>query len=93
VRITAAPSGHHSGKRPVGGRALNACRPDHRLKLLLYVSRDRESHCDDVRRRQRREKRSATKELEMQVMETKKRVLGEEHPSTLTSMDNLASTF
>ncbi|OCL00243.1 FabD/lysophospholipase-like protein [Cenococcum geophilum 1.58] len=28
-----------------------------------------------------------------QVMETRKRVLGEEHPSTLTSMANLASTF
>ena len=28
-----------------------------------------------------------------QVVETFKRVLGEEHPSTLTSMDNLASTF
>jgi tetratricopeptide (TPR) repeat protein len=28
-----------------------------------------------------------------EVMETRKRVLGEEHPSTLTSMANLASTF
>ncbi|OCK75291.1 hypothetical protein K432DRAFT_175945 [Lepidopterella palustris CBS 459.81] len=26
-------------------------------------------------------------------METRKRVLGEEHPSTLTSMNNLAFTF
>jgi hypothetical protein len=33
---------------------------DHRLKLLLYVGWDRESHCDDMRRRQRRETRSAT---------------------------------
>jgi len=32
-------------------------------------------------------------ELELQVMETGKRVLGEEHPSTLTSMANLASTY
>ncbi|RYP77656.1 hypothetical protein DL771_001024 [Monosporascus sp. 5C6A] len=32
-------------------------------------------------------------ELFVQVMETRKRVLGEEHPSTLTSMANLASTF
>jgi hypothetical protein len=32
-------------------------------------------------------------ELEVQVMETFKRVLGPEHPSTLTSMANLASTF
>jgi hypothetical protein len=31
-------------------------------------------------------------ELFVQVMETRKRVLGEEHPSTLTSMANLAST-
>ena len=31
-------------------------------------------------------------ELEVQVMEIRKRVLGEEHPSTLTSMANLAST-
>ncbi|PVH98647.1 hypothetical protein DM02DRAFT_530734, partial [Periconia macrospinosa] len=32
-------------------------------------------------------------ELEVQVMETIKRVLGAEHPSTLTSMDSLASTY
>jgi hypothetical protein len=31
--------------------------------------------------------------LEVQVMETRKRVLGQEHPSTLTSMRNLASTY
>ncbi|KAF2467718.1 uncharacterized protein BDR25DRAFT_233833, partial [Lindgomyces ingoldianus] len=31
-------------------------------------------------------------ELFVQVMETRKRVLGEEHPDTLTSMANLAST-
>jgi len=31
--------------------------------------------------------------LQMMVMETEKRVLGEEHPSTLTSMSNLASTY
>jgi len=33
------------------------------------------------------------KELEVQVIETRKRVLGEEHPDTLTSIGNLASTF
>ncbi|KAH8768413.1 hypothetical protein F5883DRAFT_366242, partial [Diaporthe sp. PMI_573] len=32
-------------------------------------------------------------ELEVQVKDTRKRVLGEEHPSTLTSMANLASTY
>jgi hypothetical protein len=32
-------------------------------------------------------------ELFVQVMETRKRVLGEEHPSTLTSIANLASTY
>jgi len=32
-------------------------------------------------------------ELEVQVMETRKRVLGEEHPDTLTSIDSLASTY
>jgi hypothetical protein len=32
-------------------------------------------------------------ELFLQVMETRKRVLGEEHPGTLNSMANLASTF
>ena len=31
--------------------------------------------------------------LEVLVMETRKRVLGEEHPDTLTSMYNLASTY
>jgi hypothetical protein len=31
--------------------------------------------------------------LEVQVMETRKRVLGQEHPDTLTSMANLASTY
>ena len=29
----------------------------------------------------------------MRVMETRKKVLGAEHPSTLTSMANLASTY
>ena len=32
-------------------------------------------------------------ELEVQVMQTSLRVLGEEHPSTLTIMANLASTY
>jgi tetratricopeptide (TPR) repeat protein len=32
-------------------------------------------------------------ELGVQVMETRSRVLGQEHPSTLTSMANLASTY
>jgi hypothetical protein len=32
-------------------------------------------------------------ELDVQVMETRKRVLGEEHPDTLTSINNLAFTF
>jgi hypothetical protein len=32
-------------------------------------------------------------ELEVQVIETRKRVLGEKHPDTLTSMNNLAFTF
>jgi len=32
-------------------------------------------------------------ELNVQVMETRKRVLGPEHPDTLSSMANLASTF
>jgi Tetratricopeptide repeat len=31
--------------------------------------------------------------LEAQVMEMRKRVLGEEHPDTLTSMNNLAFTW
>jgi hypothetical protein len=32
-------------------------------------------------------------ELEVQVMETRKRVLGQEHPDTLTGMCNLAFTW
>jgi hypothetical protein len=32
-------------------------------------------------------------ELEVQVMETRKRVLGAEHPNTLTSMNNFAFTL
>jgi hypothetical protein len=32
-------------------------------------------------------------ELQVQIMETKERVLGEEHPDTLTSMANLAVTY
>ncbi|KAL8744495.1 MAG: hypothetical protein Q9190_003274 [Brigantiaea leucoxantha] len=32
-------------------------------------------------------------ELDVQVMETRKRVLGEEHPHTLTNIANLASTY
>ncbi|KAF1923465.1 kinesin light chain [Didymella exigua CBS 183.55] len=35
----------------------------------------------------------AAGELEVQVMKTTKRVLGDEHPDTLTSMANLASTY
>jgi hypothetical protein len=31
--------------------------------------------------------------LQLQVMETRKQVLGEEHPDTLTSMANMASTY
>ncbi|EAQ87916.1 hypothetical protein CHGG_04535 [Chaetomium globosum CBS 148.51] len=31
--------------------------------------------------------------LEVQVMETRKRMLGEEHPDTLASMNNLAFTW
>jgi hypothetical protein len=31
-------------------------------------------------------------ELQVQIMETKERVLGEEHPDTLTSMANLVVT-
>jgi citrate lyase synthetase len=36
---------------------------------------------------------NVAEELEVQVMETRKRVLGDEHPDTLTSMGNLASTY
>jgi hypothetical protein len=32
-------------------------------------------------------------ELEVQVMKMRKRVLGEEHPDTLLSIGNLASTY
>ncbi|KAH8598603.1 hypothetical protein B0O99DRAFT_505943 [Bisporella sp. PMI_857] len=32
-------------------------------------------------------------DLDVQVIETRKRVLGPEHPDTLTSMANLASTY
>jgi DNA polymerase III delta prime subunit len=35
----------------------------------------------------------AAEELFVQVMETRKRVLGDEHPDTLISMNNLASTY
>ena len=35
----------------------------------------------------------AAKELEVQVMETRKKKLGADHPYTLTSMANLASTY
>ena len=31
--------------------------------------------------------------MQVQVMETRKRVLGEEHPDTLSSMNNLAFTM
>ena len=31
--------------------------------------------------------------MQVQVMETRKRVLGEEHPDTLNSMANLAATY
>ncbi|KAF2647028.1 hypothetical protein K491DRAFT_615341 [Lophiostoma macrostomum CBS 122681] len=34
-----------------------------------------------------------TEELDVQVIETRKRVLGEEHPYTLTSINTLALTL
>ena len=37
--------------------------------------------------------RKKAEELEVQVMETRKRVLGAEYPSTLTSMNNRAYTW
>ena len=37
--------------------------------------------------------RKKAEELEVQVMETMKRVLGAEYPSTLTSMNNRAYTW
>ncbi|EED11504.1 kinesin, putative [Talaromyces stipitatus ATCC 10500] len=49
-------------------------------KMRLYV--------DDIAQREYEEAK-----LEVQVMETRKTVLGAEHPSTLTSMANLASTY
>jgi hypothetical protein len=33
------------------------------------------------------------KELEIQVMKTRQRILGKEHPDTLISIVNLASTY
>jgi hypothetical protein len=35
----------------------------------------------------------AAEELFVQVMETRKRALGDENPDTLTSIGNLASTY
>jgi len=37
--------------------------------------------------------REGGQELDVQVMETRKRVLAEEHPDVLTSMASLASTL
>lgn len=36
---------------------------------------------------------NAAEVLQMQVMETRQRVLGEEHPATVASMDDLALTW
>ena len=36
---------------------------------------------------------NSDEELEIQVMESRRRVLGQEHPDKMTSMGNLASTF
>ncbi|KAH7124548.1 hypothetical protein EDB81DRAFT_872342 [Dactylonectria macrodidyma] len=47
-----------------------------------------QGHLDTLSRRWKE-----AEELEVRVMETMKTVLGEEHPNTLTSMDNLASTY
>ena len=40
-----------------------------------------------------RERWTEAEELEVQVMEKSLKVLGQEHPNTLTSMTNLASTY
>ena len=39
------------------------------------------------------ERWTEAEQIEVQVLETRKRVLGEEHPLTLTNMANLASTY
>ena len=39
------------------------------------------------------ERWTEAEQIEVQVLETRKRVLGEEHPNTLSSMANLASTY
>ncbi|KAH8690357.1 hypothetical protein GQ44DRAFT_695847 [Phaeosphaeriaceae sp. PMI808] len=38
-------------------------------------------------------RRQEVEHLEVHVMETRKRVLGNEHPATLTAMNNLAFTL
>jgi hypothetical protein len=47
----------------------------------------------DISRQEDSGRWKEAEELEVKVMETRKRVLGQEHPGTLASMANLASTY
>ena len=83
-------------------------RPQFRRHVIMHIPSVSESHLDDigidketklivwntisgVYYKEGRWKEA--EELVVQVMETRKRVLGEEHPDTLSSMANLASTY
>ncbi|KAF2458012.1 hypothetical protein BDY21DRAFT_21377 [Lineolata rhizophorae] len=80
-------------------------RPEFRRDLVTHVLETRhsalESTCADDEEKTfawktigsvyyQEDRWTEAEELDVQVMETKKRVLGREHPFTLTSMNNLA---
>jgi tetratricopeptide (TPR) repeat protein len=86
------PNDHHSN-RSKWRRLL-----PHAQCVLSHTQRDDDEDRLDLARKCARALYSdgqykAAEELQVEVMETSKRVLGDEHPDTLTSIANLASTY
>ena len=76
-----------------GRRAGGASDGDSQERAWAGASRHSEQHdqpCLDILESRTVER---SEELDVQVMDIRKRVLGEEHPDTLTSMANLASIY
>jgi Tetratricopeptide repeat len=81
--------------RPMAGgrRAGRASDGDEKEGAWGGASRHADQHGQPASTYRNQGRWQKAEELDVQVMETSSRVLGAEHPSTLTSMANLASTY
>lgn len=78
---------HYSASRNSESKHVPLVRPHRRLKYILTRSQHGQPSILTAQRRW-----TQVEKLEVQVTETRKRVLGTGHPDMLTSMANLAST-